>query len=63
VPQITVDNVEYELDELSEQARVQLAHLQFADAEIQRLQTLIALTQTARTAYFNELKANLPAKK
>ncbi len=58
--QLTVDNVFYEIENLSEAARQQLAHVQFVDGEIQRLQMLLAVTQTARTAYVNALKELLP---
>jgi hypothetical protein len=60
LPQITIDNVTYELDQLSEAARIQLNHLQFSDGEIQRLQMLLAQAQTARSAYFAALKDQLP---
>jgi len=56
MPQITIDDVAYELDDLSDAAKQQLAHIQFADAEMQRLQMQLALAQTARAAYFGALK-------
>lgn len=59
---ITIDNVTYEIELLSEPARQQLVHLQFADAEIQRLQMQLAMMQTARTGYMTALKAQLPAR-
>ncbi len=59
--EVTVDGVSYEFDALSEDARAQLLSLQVTDAEIQRLQTLIAIAQTARNAYAAELKAVLPS--
>ena len=57
---ITIDNEDYVLEDLSEEARAQLASLQVTDAEIQRLQMLMAITQTARMAYANALKQALP---
>lgn len=59
--EVTVDGVSYEFDALSEEAKRQLVSLQVTDAEIQRLQTLIAISQTARNAYAAELKAVLPS--
>lgn len=58
--EVTVDGVSYDFDALSEHAKQQLLSLQVTDAEIQRLQSLIAITQTARNAYLTELKAALP---
>lgn len=58
---ITIDNQEYELDSLSDEARAQLTSLQFVDAELQRLQAMSAVLQTARIAYFKALQAALPS--
>ncbi len=59
--EVTVDGITYKFDALSEEARAQLLSLQVTDAEIQRLQALIAIAQTARNAYAAELKAALPS--
>lgn len=48
---IKIDNKDYELESLSAEARAQLFSLQASDAEIQRLNILMAMTQTARNAY------------
>lgn len=56
---ITIDNQEYELAKLNQEARQQLANLRVADQEIARLQVQIALAQTARNAYGQALKAEL----
>jgi hypothetical protein len=42
-------------------ATEQLASLQFVDAEIARLKSLLAVAQTARHAYLEALRAALPA--
>jgi hypothetical protein len=60
MPQITIDNVVYDLDSLSDAAKQQLASIQFTEAEIQRLQMLLAVAQTARNSYFAALKELLP---
>ncbi len=60
MPQITIDDIAYDLDRLSDAAKQQLMHVQFADAEIQRLQMLLAQAQTARASYFAALKELLP---
>lgn len=56
---ITIDNVEYETDDLTEEAKAQLMSLQFCDVELQNLQAEAAAIQTARIAYGNALKAEL----
>jgi hypothetical protein len=58
---ITIDNKDYDLDTLSDDAKAQLQSLQFCDAELQRLSAKTALTQTARIAYANALSLALPA--
>jgi protein O-GlcNAc transferase len=60
MPTITIDDKSYDLDALSDAAKQQLTHMQFADAEIQRLQMQLALAQTARNAYAAALKELLP---
>ena len=57
---INIDNHHYELETLSEEAKNQLASLQFVDAELQRLNAQAAILQTARLAYASALKAALP---
>lgn len=52
---IKIDNKEYELASLSEDAKNQLVSLQFVDSELERLQAKAAVLQTARMAYVKEL--------
>ena len=56
---ITIDDVEYNLQDLSDQAKAQLANIQFVDAQIQQLQNEWAVADTARMGYTNALKAEL----
>ena len=56
---IKIDDKEYELDKLPEAARAQLFHIQATEFEINRMNTLIAVMQTARTAYINALKSEI----
>ena len=58
---ITIDNKEYDLDSLSDDAKAQLQMLQLSDQEIARLNAQLAIVQTARVAYTNALLASLPA--
>ena len=59
---ITVNNVEYALDTLSEEAKNQFASLQFVDQKLAQLNAEVAVYQTARIAYANALNAALPIK-
>jgi hypothetical protein len=59
---VTIDGVTYNMADLSEQARAQMANLRATDQEIQRLRTQLTIAQTARQSYANALKAELPDK-
>jgi hypothetical protein len=48
---IKIDNKEYEYEKLSEEAKAQLASIQFCDQELQCLQAQTAVAQTARLSY------------
>ena len=56
---VTIDGVDYNLDDLSEDAKKQLVSLQFAQSEIQRLENKLAITRTAAVSYSNSLKSQL----
>ena len=58
---INIDNIEYDTDKLSDEAKAQLVSLQFCDQELQRLQAQAAAIQTARIAYSKALQSALPA--
>ena len=57
---VTIDNVEYDVETLSDNARAQLGSIQLVDQKLADLQTEIAILQTARNAYSAALKAELP---
>lgn len=59
---INIDNMDYDIDTLSAEAKAQLQSLQFCDSELARLQAQAAVLQTARMAYSTALKAALPVK-
>jgi hypothetical protein len=59
---ITINDKEYETDDMSENALAQLGSLQFATAELQRLEALVAAMQTARNAYAQALNTELEIK-
>jgi hypothetical protein len=56
---ITIDEIEYNLNDLSDNAKAQLANIQFVDAQIQQLNNEWAVADTARLAYTNALKSEL----
>ena len=56
---ITIDEVEYNLSDLSDTAKAQLANIQFVDAQIQQLNNEWAVADTARIGYTNALKVEL----
>ena len=60
MPAITIDEKEYNTDDFSDGAKNQLGSLQAADAEISRLNVLLAIAQTARNAYARALTEELP---
>jgi len=59
IPTVTIDGTDYALDSLSEQAKAQLTNLRVVDQEIARLQTQLAIYQTARSAYARVLQDEL----
>jgi|26BtaG_2_1085354.scaffolds.fasta_scaffold33076_1 glycerate kinase len=59
---ITIDGTEYNLADLSDNAKAQVTNLRVTDAEIEKLKQLLAIYQTARTAYARALSEELPKK-
>ena len=57
---ITIDDVAYTEDTLSDEAKTELGSMQVCDQRIATLQTDLAIAQTARNAYANALKDLLP---
>ena len=56
---IKIDEVEYDTEDLSDNAKAQLASLQFNDGHMQRLRNELAIADTARVAYTSALKIEL----
>ena len=48
---ITIDDKDYNLDDLSDECKAELQSLQFCDGEIARLNAKLAVAGTARIAY------------
>jgi hypothetical protein len=61
MPNIKIDNKEYDLETLSDECKAQLTSIQFVEQELARFQAQAAVLQTARTAYAKALKSSLPA--
>jgi hypothetical protein len=59
VATITIDEKEYDSEELSEEAKSQIAALQFVQGELQRITAQAAALETARMAYSRALKKEL----
>ena len=55
MPTITIDGKEYDLEDLSDNAKQQVANLQFVKNEIQRLEAQIGVCKTAQSLYSNAL--------
>jgi hypothetical protein len=52
---IKINDKEYDVETLSDEAKNQLASIEFVDSELARLQAKTAVLQTARIAYVKEL--------
>ena len=56
---ITIDGKEYDSENMSDEAKNQVASLQFVKNEIVRLQAQLAVYKTAEVGYVKALKDNL----
>jgi hypothetical protein len=59
MPKITVDGIDYNTEDLTDNGKAQLASLQFLEVQMNKLQNEIAVFQTAKQAYIGALKAEL----
>ena len=59
MPKITVEDIEYNSEDLTENGTAQLASLQFLEIQMNKLRSEIAVYQTARSSYIAALKAEL----
>lgn len=59
MPKITVDGIEYNTEDLSDNGKAQLASLQFLEVQLKKIKSEIAVYQTARNLYAQALKAEL----
>ena len=56
---ITIDDIEYDTDNMSDNGKAQVASLQFNEAHMNRLRNELAIADTAKIAYVNALKMEL----
>ena len=60
---VTVDSVEYDVDNLSQKARTALLSWEFTNIRIKELTNMQALLQRAKNSYVDSLKKEMIAKK
>ena len=56
---IKIDDKDYDIDDLSDEAKAQVVSLNFVDGELNRLNLKVAAMQTARNAYATALNSLL----
>ena len=59
VEAITVDDIEYKMNEVSDAAKEQIVNIQFVDQQIQQLQNEWAVADTARLGYQAAFKGEI----
>ena len=59
MPTIKIDDKDYDIDDLSEEAKKQIVSLQYVDSELGKLNPQMAAMQTAKIAYARALKSAL----
>ena len=59
MPKFTVDGIEYNSEDLTDNGKAQLASLQFLETQMNKLKNEIAVFQTAKQAYIVGLKVEL----
>tara|TARA_B110000908_G_scaffold169720_1_gene227472 strand:+ start:2470 stop:2694 length:225 start_codon:yes stop_codon:yes gene_type:complete len=59
MPKITIDNIEYNTEDLTDNGKAQLASLQFLETQMQKGRQEMAVYQTAYNTYVKELKAEI----
>lgn len=59
-PKVTIDGVDYAVEDLSDKVKASLAGVRACDVKIQQLQQELSIVQTARSAYAGAVKGGLP---
>lgn len=60
-PILKIDDKEYKIADLSDKAKDLVESLRFTEAELGRAKAMVAVLETARSAYLSDLNNNLPA--
>lgn len=63
MPKISIDGIDYNSEDLTDNGKAQLASLQFLEVQMSKLKSEIAVYQTARNAYVVALKADVEKEK
>jgi len=61
MPKITIDEIEYNTEDSSDNGKAQLATLQFLEVQINKFKSETAVYQTAHNSYIAALKTELEA--
>jgi hypothetical protein len=59
MPKFTVDGIDYNTEDLSENAKTQLSSLQFLEFQMRKIKDEITVYNTAKASYIAGLKAEL----
>ena len=59
MPKITIDDIEYNTEDLTENGKAQLASLQFLETQMQKTRNEMAVYQTAQRTYVAALKTEI----
>tara|TARA_B100000787_G_scaffold162749_1_gene143814 strand:- start:43 stop:282 length:240 start_codon:yes stop_codon:yes gene_type:complete len=59
MPNIKINGLHYNTEDLSEQGKAQLASLQFLEVQMQKIRQEIAVYQTANAVYRSSLEAEI----
>jgi hypothetical protein len=59
MPKITIDDIDYNTEDLTDNGRAQLASLQFLEAQMQKIRNEMAVYQTAQRTYIMALKSEI----
>ena len=61
MPKITIDDIDFNSEDLSESGKVLLASLQFVELHIKRLNDELAVLKTSKNVYENMVRKKLEA--
>ena len=59
MPKITLDDIEFNSEDLTDNGKAQLASLQFLDVQMKKIKAEVSVYQTARNSYIAALKSEL----